>query len=292
MILFKETLKNSAYKFRVTLTTAKIRNEENIDTVYPSHLHDSFIEIEYVYDGYMDQIINGKKYRLESGSVTVLRPSDYHNCKVSSDAKLFTLHLMPQVISRELLYNILNCEKEIVYTFDKSEAKYVFDNCMQLHKEYTDKKDYFENICKNLFENIIYTTLRKLDEKPDNEYVPMPLEKAVLYLRTSFMNNPSLEDTAKYVHLNASYFSRIFKNHTGYSFNGYLNKLKLEYAQKLLTETDMTGTDICFNAGFGSLSNFSRTFKSHFKISANEYKQKYRKSKMKFYDEGKINFQH
>lgn len=292
MILFKETLKNSAYKFRVTYTTPQIRSEQKIDTAYPPHLHDSFIEIEYVYDGYMDQIINGKKYRLESGSVTVLRPSDYHNCKVSSDAKLFTLHLMPQVISRELLHNVLNCEKDIIYTFDENDAKYVFDSCMQLHKEYTNKKDYFENICKNLFENIIYTTLRKLDEKPDSKYVPTPLEKAVLYLRTSFMNNPSLEETAKYVHLNASYFSRIFKNHTGYSFNSYLNKLKLDYAQKLLTETDMTVTDICFSAGFGSLSNFSRTFKSHFKISANKYKQKYRKSKMKFYDKNQINFQH
>ena len=292
MILFKETLNNSAYKFRVTLTTAKIRNEENIDTVYPSHLHDSFIEIEFVYDGYMDQTINGKKYEFGSGSVAILRPSDYHNCKISNDAKLFTLHFMPQLISRELLHNLLNYKKEIVYTFNPNEAKYIFDNCMQLYSEYTDKKDYFENICENIIENIIFLTLRKLDEKPNEEYVPMPLEKAVLYLRTSFMNNPTLEETARHVHLNASYFSRIFKNHTGSSFNTYLNKLKLEYAQKLLTETDMTVTDVCFSAGFGSVSNFSRTFKSHFKISANEYKQKYRKSKMKFYDKDKINFQH
>ena len=106
------------------------------------------------------------------------------------------------------------------------------------------------------------------------------------------MNNPSLEEIANYVHLNPSYFSRSFVNHTGCSYNTYLNNLKLKYAKKLLTETNMTITDICFGAGFGSLSNFSRRFKFEYKISANDFRRKYGKIKTEFYDKDSINMQY
>ena len=70
-----------------------------------------------------------------------------------------------------------------------------------------------------------------------------------------------------------------------YPYNVFLNNLKLEYAKKLICETNMTITDICFNAGFGSLSNFSRAFKGCFNMSANEMRKQHGKVKTKFYSE-------
>ena len=53
----------------------------------------------------------------------------------------------------------------------------------------------------------------------------------------------------------------------------------------------MTITDICFNAGFGSHSNFSRRFKTEFKISAVDFRKKYGKIKTEFYKKENINMQ-
>ncbi len=273
MILFKETLKNSEYKFRATYLSEEMKKNEELKYCYPTHIHDSFIEIEIVFNGNMRQTINGKKYLLESGSIVILRPGDYHSIEISPEAELITVHFLPQIISKELLHTILNYGENITYTFSEAEAKKIIGNSMQLLEEFNNKNLFFENISKNIIENICCSTMRNLSPDGLSERIAAPMQKAVLFLRTAFMNNPSLEEISRFVYLNPTYFSRAFKKHTGVSYSVFLTELKLGYAKKLLCETSMTVTDICFNAGFGSLSNFSRKFKEYFGMSAGEMRR-------------------
>lgn len=268
MIISRETLKNSEYTFRATYLSEEMKKNKALKYCYPPHIHDSFIEIEVIFNGNMHQTINGKSHRLESGSIVILRPGDYHSLEISPEAELITIHFLPQIISKELLHTILNYEENITYTFSESDAKGIIANSMQLLEEFNNKNLFFENISKNIIENICCSTMRNLSSACISEKIATPMQKAILHLRTAFMNDPSLEEISRFVYLNPTYFSRTFKKHTGVSYNTFLTQLKLDYAKKLLCETSMTITDICFNAGFGSLSNFSRKFKEHFGMSA------------------------
>lgn len=86
------------------------------------------------------------------------------------------------------------------------------------------------------------------------------IEKALDYLQRNFLDNPSLGEVADVVNMSESAFSRFFKNKTGNTFSEHIVSLRIWMATKLLIETDMPITEICFEAGFNNISNFNRTF--------------------------------
>ena len=59
------------------------------------------------------------------------------------------------------------------------------------------------------------------------------------------------------------YFSRLFKNTTGYSPYEYITYVRLDRAKTLLKTTDDTIKEITYAAGFGSEANFITCFKKH-----------------------------
>ena len=93
------------------------------------------------------------------------------------------------------------------------------------------------------------------------------MHKASLYMRMHFRDNLSLDDIASYVNLNSSYFCKIFHSEMGTSPKQYLSALRLEYAKKLLSITDLPVIEICFACGYNSLSNFLKAFKQKYGFS-------------------------
>lgn len=61
--------------------------------------------------------------------------------------------------------------------------------------------------------------------------------------------------------LSPSSFSRSFRRHTGMALGQYVNRLRINLAsQMLMSEPEMSITDICFASGFNNISNFNRQF--------------------------------
>ena len=98
------------------------------------------------------------------------------------------------------------------------------------------------------------------------------MERAIAYLNAHFFETPSLDDVASIAGYNSSYFSNIFKKHTGESYVSRLNSLKIEYSKVLLSH-GANVIDACFDSGFRSLSSFLSTFKKHTGMSPNDYKK-------------------
>lgn len=67
-------------------------------------------------------------------------------------------------------------------------------------------------------------------------------------------------DLAQLAGQSVSAFSRYFRRHTGLPFVQYVNRMRINLACQLLTDEDLSVTEICFKAGFNNLSNFNRQF--------------------------------
>jgi transcriptional regulator GlxA family with amidase domain len=65
---------------------------------------------------------------------------------------------------------------------------------------------------------------------------------------------------ARHAHVSRAHFSRRFKLAFGESPHRYLQTRRVERAQELLRNTDLSVTDVCFTVGFRSLGSFSATF--------------------------------
>ncbi len=60
------------------------------------------------------------------------------------------------------------------------------------------------------------------------------------------------------------------------SFTGYINSLRLNEAKRLLTETDMSITDIAMDIGYNNISHFNSIFKFIENVSPREFRRKNR----------------
>jgi len=83
----------------------------------------------------------------------------------------------------------------------------------------------------------------------------------------------SLAAVAKAVNMSASYFSEKFKEITGINFVEYVARTRIEKARNLLHNPNLRISEIAFEVGFQSLSQFNRAFKQVTGKAPSEYRQ-------------------
>ncbi|WP_019909854.1 response regulator transcription factor [Paenibacillus sp. HW567] len=96
--------------------------------------------------------------------------------------------------------------------------------------------------------------------------------EACKYVSLRLSSRISLDEVADHLHLNASYFSRLFKKETGTTFIEYVTRLKMERAKELLDGTHSTVGEICEQLGYDNQSYFIKTFKVHAGVTPAEYR--------------------
>lgn len=101
---------------------------------------------------------------------------------------------------------------------------------------------------------------------------PPILENALHYIDTHYEENIRLDEVARHVGLNPSYFSTIFKREMEINFSQYIMKKKIEEACRLLKMTNRSLVDISNELGFDNQSYFSRSFKKHMGMSPNQFR--------------------
>lgn len=71
------------------------------------------------------------------------------------------------------------------------------------------------------------------------------------------------------------YFSRTFKGVTGTSFLEYLSSQRIKRAETLLSDFQLSMTEVCYRSGFRSISTFNRIFRAEKGCSPSEYRRYY-----------------
>lgn len=85
--------------------------------------------------------------------------------------------------------------------------------------------------------------------------------KAIDYIKSHYMQKLTLEDVARAVFLSPAYFSRVFREETGYPFSAYLNKTRIEESKRLLRNEHINLADIAGMVGYEDQSYFTKVFK-------------------------------
>lgn len=88
-----------------------------------------------------------------------------------------------------------------------------------------------------------------------------PIDEVCYYIKNHYMEEISLNDLANVAHLNKNYLVRQFKNRFGISPISYLIKIRMEYAKKLLAESNLTVKAIATECGYNNPSFFNYYFK-------------------------------
>jgi two-component system response regulator YesN len=94
------------------------------------------------------------------------------------------------------------------------------------------------------------------------------------YIDKNYNEAISLSILADSVYLSEYHFCRWFKKKFNMNFVDYLNKVRIEKAMRLLTETTLKTNEIYSMAGYQSLKYFHKKFKNHTGVTPREYRNK------------------
>lgn len=92
------------------------------------------------------------------------------------------------------------------------------------------------------------------------------------YLRKNHTSRITVEQLGVHFSVSRSYISRVFKRKHGMGIHAYVQKLRLEDAEVLLRNSDLSITEIAYSVGFADSNYFSSVFSEAFGISPRAYR--------------------
>jgi len=114
--------------------------------------------------------------------------------------------------------------------------------------------------------------------RPNESRIKSEIDEVFSYIKNNFTEDISLDDISAVAHMNKNYLVRKFKNNYGISPISYLIKLRMDYAKKLLAESDIPIKVIAASCGYSDPSFFNSYFKKTFHITPAAYRQLHQES--------------
>lgn len=232
--------------------------------------------------------IDQTAYRLSPGDLLLIWPGEVHETVENTEGKLvglqFSLSALSELTDFTPFINIFRTFRHIQYAEQPGLAQHILSHIRQMLAIQKGRGTFpgvETMIC--LYEmfmdfgNHIKSSLTKNNEKhlPGSSGTIEKISQACSYIIDRCDQEISLETVAGHVGFSEWYFSRIFKQVTNYNFVEYVTLQRIKRAQLLLSDSDVSITEIAYQAGFKSISSFNRAFKQYRGCAPSEYRKYY-----------------
>ncbi|KWX69347.1 chemotaxis protein CheY [Paenibacillus riograndensis] len=144
---------------------------------------------------------------------------------------------------------------------DKEELVQVVEAALK-HEEEQQRREKLEKLVDH----------KLLEIDPDTAGMGEPVKEALAYVEQHLHEQLTMAEVAGRIHLNASYFSVLFKEQTGVPFSEYLSRLRIQRAKELLLQTSLPIVEIGERVGYRTDKYFIKVFKSLEDMSPSRYR--------------------
>ena len=232
----------------------------------PLHINPEF-EVILVHHGTIKINREGTSETLGAHQAAIVLPYHLHGFEPLEDVEA-TVLLFPFSIA----------EKEYKSLCSKSYASYglTLDECGYNYVQsalasYVQNRDEF--VLKSLFYCFFsYFSLQNApvsDKNADTKYI----RKIMEFIYSNLDKELSLADISLATGVSRSKIGDTFNIHFGISLAKFINNLRLEKAKSLLTNSDLSITQISYDCGFGSLRSFNRIFYKKLGCTPSDFKK-------------------
>lgn len=172
----------------------------------------------------------------------------------------------------EMWERIIACDNTydgLFYTAVKTTKIYCRPSCRSRKPKKVNVEFYFD---MKEVEEAGYRACKRC--QPEVEYSPhiRIVRNVISFLVKNYREMLVLQNIADHVGVSSYYLERLFKQETSETPRSYLEKIRVDKAVHLLKYTDKTNTEICYEVGFQSTSNFYRVFKRMNHCTPSEYR--------------------
>ncbi|NGP89206.1 AraC family transcriptional regulator [Fodinibius halophilus] len=116
---------------------------------------------------------------------------------------------------------------------------------------------------------------QKSSTHPPDDKDSERINNIINYILNHYQEDIQLETIAEIANYSKTSFCRFFKKRTRKTFTQFLNEVRVAQACKLLRNSDMNISRICYESGFNNVSNFNRQFKRITETTPKNYAQKF-----------------
>ena len=250
----------------------------------PVHWHDE-LEIIYVKSGFLTVNISGENYIGKPGDAFVVSPGNLHFMGSQTGTVDYFTFLFPlkyiafrsDDMLDDKLIEPLNSGHLMISPEIKDTVK---EQCEQLARVYAAEIDKSESkITSQIRKKIILLQfIHELWKKGfivENDTTGRnTVEKEMVsYIQQNYMGKILLREFGEQFHLSEKYISRYFKEHFHITLSQYVTYLRLEHAEQMLQETDISVTEVAMQSGYQNISYFIRSFKKTYGVSPLKYRK-------------------
>lgn len=206
---------------------------------------------------------------------------DYFDGSQNYKIEVFVLHFRPSLFSSDFL---LLPENKFIFRLLSHSKKSIkltgFDEKQVL--------DHFGNLASPSNQNHVLSLLTLLQDlthcqhealisqqyaKLSHFHEQEKLNKVFEFLRLNFKSKVTLEEVSEIAGLTNNSFCRYFKTNTGKTFIEFLIDIRINYACKLLSESNAPIKEILYSSGFSNSVSFHKKFKELTGMTPTEYRK-------------------
>ena len=236
------------------------------------HSH-SYTELFYIIGGNGQFLIDDERFPVREHQLVIVNPNIIHT-ELSYEAHPLE-YIVLGIEGLEISTPGTNEERYCIYTFPSANRVL---NCMQsILREMQEREPEHQMACQAYMDILVVQLMRNTDTSMTQATGTSSTNRQCAAIRRYIDNHYkeplTLDLLATEVNVNKYYLAHAYKQSYGISPINYMIARRIQEGKRLLTETDLSLSQISEVLGFSSASYFSQSFRKAEGISPVEYRK-------------------
>ena len=262
------------------ISVSRFINEEHSQNyAFFPHMHQDYLELFYVYHGNGRYMVGGETYGITKGDIVICNAGVLHSksCEHAENLRSYSIGITN--LALHLLPDNWLCSSDAVPVLSCGSLSGSVGEMFRLIYLLSSDQQHLADICNCLATALVLLAHELLQSRDKHKQCLSENETSVTaerirqYLDEHFRETLTLPDIGKALNISEYYLAHIFKDAFDSPPMQYVMKRRIGEAQNLLSDTDMSITDITYHLGFSSVSHFTSSFSRYVGTSPGKYRQ-------------------
>ncbi len=285
-----------------TVDSAKMLSEGKLIAVrthtrfvhFPSHRH-NYIEVLYVCQGQLTNIIGGKEVVIHAGELLFLNQYTRHEILPAGEEDIaINFMILPKFfdvaytmaginnVLADFLVNVLRQDEERgeYLHFKVSEVLQIqnlLENMIYSLVTGRGNQNRINQTTMGLIFLYLLDSVQCVEMRLPNQYENMISMTTLDYIEQKY-RTATLTELCEMLHLPMHVLSKMIKKTTGFNFKELLQRKRLSKAVELMCDTDLPISDVIAAVGYENNSYFHRVFKERYHVTPRAFRLENKKS--------------
>ena len=255
---------------------------------FPVHRH-NYVEVLYVCEGSLTNIIDGKQLVVKKGELLFLNQFTHHEILAAGKNDIaINFMILPEFfdvaysmagnnnVLADFLVNVLRQDaRQEQYLYFKVSEVLQIQNLLEnmIYSLVTGRGD--QNRINQTTMGLIFLYLldsvQYVEMRLPNQYENMISMTTLDYIEQKY-RNATLTELCDMLHLPMHVLSKMIKKTTGFNFKELLQRKRLNKAVELMCDTDLPISDVIAAVGYENNSYFHRVFKERYHMTPRAFR--------------------